>query len=99
MTSLPPFVAITRSPPPRGFWVVWLSYIVKSGRERSFSSPHFQRGSECKKQIDLCDLKFQVAPNDKRTDGYSVLINKCIKVVLINKLLSRFGQIRAVKLG
>lgn len=62
-------------------------------------SPHFQCGSECKKQIALCDLKFQVAPNDKRTDGYSVLINKCIKVVLINKLLSRFGQIRAVKLG
>lgn len=39
------------------------------------------------KEIDLCALKYLTAPSDKRTDGYRVLINKCVKVVLINKLL------------
>lgn len=48
---------------------------------------------------DLCDLKYQIAPSDKRTDAYTVLTNKCMKVVLKQiTMLSSFGQIIAVKL-
>lgn len=67
---------------------VLLSSIIKSGRERAFLIliSHVVQNA---REGDLCDLKYQITLSDKKMkDGDGVLLNKWMKMVLTNILLT-----------